>query len=197
MRRLVFVSLALGCLHCSKPEPPRPEPVAATTSPATSAAATATAAGQFNGGKAGSIQVGAPAPDLTFHLQDGRDLKLSSLRGKLVAVYFYPADATPGCTVEAQGLRDHWADLQAAGVAVIGVSGQDAESHKAFIAKEKLPYDLAVDTDGSVARAFEVPVNGTFAARQTILIGKDGKVAHVWRKVSPSGHAEEILAAAR
>jgi peroxiredoxin Q/BCP len=197
MRRLLLISLALGCLRCSRPEPPRPEPASAATQ---APAGQATPAGQFQaqGNKAaGGIQVGSPAPEVSFHLQDGRTVALSSLRGKFVAVYFYPADATPGCTVEAQGIRDRWADLQAAGVVVIGVSGQDAESHKAFIAKEKLPYDLAVDSDGSVSRAFEVPMSGGFAARQTILVGKDGNVARVWRQVSPGGHAGEILAAAR
>ncbi len=195
MRRLLFVSLALGCLHCSKPEPPRPDPAAAQTPPP-SATATTAQAGQAGAAKADSIQVGSLAPDVTFHLQDGREVKLSSLRGKFVAVYFYPADATTGCTIEAQGMRDNWEALQAAGITVIGVSAQDAESHKAFIAKEKLPYDLAVDGDGALAKAFEVPMKGTYASRQTILVGKDGKVARVWRQVSPSGHAGEILAAA-
>jgi len=143
------------------------------------------------------IKPGDAAPDITFKLQDGKEVKLSSLAGKQVLVYFYPKDDTPGCTVEAQGLRDGWADLQAAGLEVYGVSTQDAESHKAFIEKHKLPFPLVVDTDGSVAKAFHVPMRGAFASRQSFLIGKDGKIKQVWLEVDPKEHAATILAAAK
>src|SRR5262245_33379370 len=88
--------------------------------------------------KVDPLKAGDPAPDITMKLHDGKDIKLSSLGGKLVLVYFYPKDDTPGCKLEAEGLRDGWADIQAAGLVVYGVSGQDAESHKAFIDKYKL-----------------------------------------------------------
>lgn len=141
------------------------------------------------------LAAGDAAPDVTFHLQDGATKKLSDHHGATVLVYFYPKDDTPGCTAEAQGLRDRWTDLQAAGVEVIGVSLQDADSHKAFIDKHDLPFPLAVD-DGTLARAFGVPVRGEFAARQSFLVGPDGRLVKVWRQVDPSAHAAEVLAAA-
>ena len=98
---------------------------------------------------------------------------------------------------EAQGIRDAWQEMSAAGITVIGVSTQDAASHQHFIEKEKLPFDLAVDVGGAVAKAFHVPLKGELASRQTFLIGADGKLKKVWEKVTPAGHAQEILAAAK
>lgn len=143
------------------------------------------------------LRVGDAAPNVSMKLHDGSTVALSSLKGKQVLVYFYPKDDTPGCKIEAQGIRDHWADIQAAGLAVYGVSLQDAASHQAFIEKEKLPFPLVVDTDGAVARAFRVPVKGEYAKRQTFLVGTDGKIKKVWLEVDPKGHAEEIVAAAK
>jgi thioredoxin-dependent peroxiredoxin len=142
------------------------------------------------------IHEGDTPADVTMTMQDGREVKLSSLRGKLVVLYFYPKDNTPGCTAEAQELRDNFEKLKANGITVIGVSTQDADSHKAFIAQEKLPFDLAVDTDEKIAKAFEVPVQNGHAERQTFLIDKDGKIKKVWRVVTPAGHAEQIIVAA-
>jgi peroxiredoxin Q/BCP len=143
-----------------------------------------------------NLAVGDPAPALTLTLQDGKTVELSSLVGKPVAVYFYPKDDTAGCTVEAQGIRDQWSEFEKAGIAVFGVSMQDAASHQAFIDKNKLPFSLAVD-DGSVTRAFGVPVNGgEYAARHTFLIGADGKIQQIWREVDPAKHAGELLEAA-
>src|SRR5262249_10985312 len=106
------------------------------------------------------LQAGDPAPDVTLTLQNGKTVNLASLKRQQIAVYFYPKDDTPGCTVEAQGIRDDWQAFEKAGVKVFGVSHQDAASHTAFIEKHKLPFDLAVDTDGAVTKAFGVPVNG-------------------------------------
>lgn len=142
------------------------------------------------------LKEGDPAPDVTLTLQDGKQVKLSSLKGEQVAVYFYPKDDTPGCTVEAQGIRDSWDELQKAKVHVYGVSTQDAASHQAFIDKHKLPFDLVVDSDKSVAQAFGVPLKGDYASRQTFLIGADGKIKKVWRSVNPPDHAKDLLTAA-
>ena len=145
---------------------------------------------------ASTLKEGDRAPDVEMTLQDGRKVKLSSLRDQLVVVYFYPKDQTPGCTVEAQNFRDRFLDLKKAGITVIGVSAQDAASHKAFIDKEKLPFDLAVDDDKSVAKAFGVPSVGPgLHARQTFLIGKDGTIKKIWRDVTPKDHADEVLRA--
>jgi peroxiredoxin Q/BCP len=110
-------------------------------------------------------------------------------------VYFYPKDDTPGCTVEAQGLRDVYPDLREAGVTVIGVSTQGAASHQAFIDAHDLPFPLAVNGEAA-AQAFGVPMRAGMTARHSFLLA-DGKVARVWREVDPSEHAGEVLEAAR
>jgi peroxiredoxin Q/BCP len=143
------------------------------------------------------LAAGDAVPDVTLKLHDGKEVRLSSLLGKQVLVYFYPKDDTPGCTIEAQGLRDGWADLQSAGLEVYGVSMQDATSHKAFIDKYNLPFPLVVDTEGAVAKAFRVPTRLSFASRQSFLIGKDGKIKQVWLDVNPKEHAAAILAASK
>jgi peroxiredoxin Q/BCP len=142
------------------------------------------------------IGEGNRAPDVTLKLQDGTEVSLASLEGSFVFLYFYPKDDTPGCTTEAKGLRDQHAELAKLGVKVFGVSLQDAESHKSFIDKYELPFALVVD-DGTIAKAFNVPVKGEYAARHSFLIGKDRKILKVWRTVVPDQHAKEVLAAVR
>ncbi|HEU4404994.1 MAG TPA: peroxiredoxin [Polyangiaceae bacterium] len=180
---LLVAAAALAGAACSKDNAAESRPAPATT-PAAAA-------------PAGELKEGDRAPDVNLTLEDGKSVKLSSLRGTPVALYFYPKDDTPGCTVEAQGIRDAWADFEKSGVKVFGVSTQDAASHKDFIAKHKLPFQLVVDPDGEVAKAFGVPLRGGMASRQSFLIDQDGKVKKVWRQVTPSGHAQELLSAAK
>lgn len=182
--RLALLGLVFAVAGCDdKPKP--------TETTAASASAAPTSAEKM-------LKEGDAAPDVEMTLQDGRKVKLSSLKGQLVTVYFYPKDETTGCTIEAQNFRDRFDDLKKAGITVIGVSTQDAASHKAFIEKEKLPFDLAVDEDKALAKAFGVPLRGPgLHARQTFLIGKDGKIKKVWRDVTPKDHADEVLAAAK
>lgn len=187
---MLALAAVAGCNDKSKTE------AAPTTSSAS--ASSATAAPATSAAKAAALKEGDAAPDVEMTLQDGRKVKLSSLKGQYVAVYFYPKDETPGCTVEAQNFRDRAEDLKKAGITVIGVSTQDASSHKAFIEKEKLPFDLAVDEDSSLAKAFGVPsLRPGLHARQTFLIGKDGTIKKVWRDVTPKDHADEVIAAAK
>jgi thioredoxin-dependent peroxiredoxin len=207
--------ICTGATACQKEPAPTPtETVTQSAKPASTEAAKAdttakeaapsataqpaTAAGQPTTAAPSTVlEVGSDAPNVTFTLQDGKTVALSSLKGKQVAVYFYPKDDTPGCTVEAQGIRDQWEAFEKAGVEVYGVSRQDAASHTAFIEKHKLPFDLAVDTDGSLTQAFGVPVSGgQFAARHTFLIGADGKIKQIWRNVTPAEHAKQLLEAA-
>lgn len=141
-------------------------------------------------------ETAATSDELMLTLQTGKQVKLSDYRGKHVVLYFYPKDDTPGCRVEAQGFRDLHDQFVKRGAVVLGVSTQDAASHQAFIVKEQLPFDLVVDRDGAVARAFDVPLMmGTLASRQTVLLDRDGKVRQKWDKVSPSDHPAEVLAA--
>lgn len=144
----------------------------------------------------GALKAGAPAPAIKLQLADGSSVDLASKKGSNVLVYFYPKDDTPGCTVEAQGIRDAWADFKAAGIEVYGVSTQDAASHTSFSEKHNLPFPLVVDVGGEVAKAFGVPLKNGLAARQSFLIGKDGNVKAVWESVSPDEHAKDVLKAA-
>jgi peroxiredoxin Q/BCP len=140
------------------------------------------------------LPVGSPAPTFTAVAHDGSKVDLAKLKGKDVVLYFYPKDDTPGCTKEACDIRDNWGKLQKAGVVVYGVSTQDNGSHKAFAEKYKLPFPLLPDDKGELAAKYKVPVVDGKARRITYLIGKDGKIKHVWPKVTPIGHAAEILA---
>jgi thioredoxin-dependent peroxiredoxin len=140
------------------------------------------------------LAVGTPAPTFTVQAHDGKTVDLAKLRGKNVVLYFYPKDDTPGCTKQACEFRDAWGKLEKAGVVVLGVSTQDNTSHKAFAEKYKLPFPLLPDEKGELAGKYKVPMNNGKAARVTYLIGKDGKIQHVWPKVTPVGHAAEILA---
>lgn len=202
-----FVALlGAGASACQKDEPappsaetvtqsakPSPGEPAAEAKPASTAAAPAATAVA----SATELKVGDDAPAVSFTLQDGKTVSLASLKGKQVVVYFYPKDDTPGCTVEAQGIRDEWQAFEKAGIEVFGVSLQDAASHSAFIEKHKLPFDLVVDSDQAVPKAFGVPVSGgQYAARHTFLIGADGKIKRIWREVTPKQHAQELLEAA-
>jgi thioredoxin-dependent peroxiredoxin len=182
-----------------KPAPEAAKPDPGATTPVATSASEADKSGAPTGAAAAPAELkeGDPAPDVTLTLQDGKQVKLASLKGQQVAVYFYPKDDTPGCTIEAQGIRDSWDELQKAKVHVYGVSTQDAASHQAFIEKHKLPFDLVVDADKSVTQAFGVPLKGgEYASRQTFLIGTDGKIKKVWREVSPQDHAKQLIEAA-
>jgi peroxiredoxin Q/BCP len=145
-------------------------------------------------------RVGKPAPDFTLPATTGADIKLSQLKGKTVVLYFYPKDETPGCTHEACDFRDHTADLEKAGVVVLGVSNDDIESHLKFKEHEKLPFPLLADTDATVSKEYGVYVARTYEGvqhtgimRTTFVIDKRGRVAKVWPKVNVDGHVAEVL----
>jgi peroxiredoxin Q/BCP len=139
-------------------------------------------------------KAGDKAPLFTGQDQDGKTLKLNSLIGKkIVLLYFYPKDNTPGCTKEACGFRDRLGELQANNVEVIGVSFDSAESHKQFIADNKLNFRLLADTDGKIVDAYGVRVVGRKIARRvSFLIGLDGKIVHVTDSGNPDVHFNEM-----
>ncbi len=141
------------------------------------------------------IAAGEKAPEFALKNQNGIVVRLSEQRGKFVLIYFYPKDDTPGCTKEACNFRDEYSEIKKLNAVVYGISRQDEKSHQKFIAKHKLPFDLLVDADGSVAEAYGVgtmPVVG-FHKRQSILIGPDGKVVRFYGDVDPNKHVEEVL----
>jgi peroxiredoxin Q/BCP len=139
-------------------------------------------------------KAGDPAPLFTGQDQDGKTLKLNSLIGKkIVLLYFYPKDNTPGCTKEACGFRDRMSGLQTNNVEVIGVSFDSAESHKKFIADYKLNFRLLTDPDGKIIDLYDVRVVGRKMARRvSFLIGLDGKIVHVTNSGNPDLHFNEM-----
>ena len=136
------------------------------------------------------LQPSDDAPEVTATDHDGDLVTLSF--AEPTVLYFYPRDDTPGCTVEAEGFDEELAAYRDAGVAVYGVSTDDAESHAAFRAKHGLDVDLLADPDGSIAAAFGVAVEGGTADRVTYVLD-DGEVKRVYRGVDPDGHARDVL----
>jgi len=128
------------------------------------------------------------APD-----QDGKVVHLRELKGKPLIVYFYPKDDTQGCTIEAKGIRDQYAELKRLAV-VLGVSEDSAASHQAFASKYALPFQLLDDTNHALTTAFGVPLISGHAQRVTFVIDAAGKVIQVFPNVNPDGHASELLA---
>ena len=148
------------------------------------------------------VEEGQVAPDFTLRTDRGEELRLSSLRGRPVVLYFYPKDDTPGCTREACAFRDRRADLAAHGAAVLGVSPDDVASHAAFRDKYALDFPLLADSDHQVATAYgawrERERNGRLShgiQRSTFLIDGDGIVRKTWHTVDVGGHDDEVLAA--
>lgn len=146
--------------------------------------------------------VGTMAPPFVLDDQDGSRVSLVDQRGRWVVLYFYPEDDTPGCTTQACDLRDSWQSLTSAGVAVLGVSPDDAASHRKFRDKYRLPFPLLVDEGHRVAERYgawgEKQLYGrTFTGliRTTIIIDPDGRVAQVFPRTRAAGHAGRILAA--
>ncbi len=148
-------------------------------------------------GGEGLLPVGSAAPDLAAPDQRGETHRLAAERGHPVVVYFYPKDATPGCTKEACAFRDAWTKYQAAGVQVLGVSSDDQKSHEAFAKEQSLPFPILADPDHRWAGAFGVPLKLGMTARVSFLLDKEGKVAKVYPEVDPGVHAERVLADAQ
>jgi thioredoxin-dependent peroxiredoxin len=151
-----------------------------------------------------SPAVGDAAPEVALPDEHGSFHRLEDQRGRWVVLYFYPKDDTPGCTTEACEFRDASQSLSDSGAVVWGVSPQDARSKAAFRQKYALPFPLLVDADHAVADRYGAWVlkqnyGKTYwgVARVTFLIDPEGRIARVWPKVKPEGHAGEVLAALR
>lgn len=144
----------------------------------------------------GLLPQGAPAPEVVGKTRAGEEVRLSGLRGHATVVYFYPQDETPGCTKEACAFRDAWKELAKADVAVLGVSVNSEERHRAFQRSHELPFPLVSDEGGVVAAAYGVPKRLWGYDRVTFLVDRDGKIARVWPSVDPAVHARDVLAEA-
>ncbi|GAC1446691.1 MAG: thioredoxin-dependent thiol peroxidase [Pyrinomonadaceae bacterium] len=141
---------------------------------------------------------GQPAPDFALKSDDGRTVKLSDYKGKnVVVLYFYPKDETPGCTKEACAFRDSFKQFKAAGIEVLGVSTDTAESHKEFKKHQNLNFTLLTDDQKEVSKQYGVLMTAGYSSRVTFIIDKQGVVRKVYEKVSPAEHANEVLTFAK
>lgn len=148
------------------------------------------------------LEEGEPAPDFALPTAGGGKTRLADLKGKPVVVYFYPKDDTSGCTAEAIAFSGLKPKFDEAGAVVIGVSPDSAAAHDKFKAKYSLSVALAADPERSAIEAYGVWKEKSMYGRKyfgversTFLIGRDARIAKVWRKVKVPGHAEEVLAA--
>ncbi|KAK7848486.1 peroxiredoxin Q, chloroplastic [Quercus suber] len=142
------------------------------------------------------VNKGTVPPSFTLKDQDGKNVNLSKFKGKPVVVYFYPADETPGCTKQACAFRDSYEKFKKAGAQVVGISGDDPSSHKAFAKKYKLPFTLLSDEGNKVRKDWGVPSDlfGTLPGRQTYVLDKNGVVQLIYNnQFQPEKHIDETL----
>jgi peroxiredoxin Q/BCP len=151
---------------------------------------------------ASELKSGSKAPDFTLPSSTGKGVSLSGLRGKRVVLYFYPKDDTSGCTKEACSFRDNLPSFQRLDAVILGVSKDSLDSHQKFIKKYGLNFTLLSDEDLKVHRLYgtwkEKNLYGKKymgTERSTFVIGEDGKIKKVFRKVSVDGHEKEVLEA--
>lgn len=146
-------------------------------------------------------EIGSRAPSFSASDAAGNSVSLSSFRGKkIVVLFFYPKDNTSGCTKEACGFRDSYGALEKAEVEVLGVSPDSRASHEKFAARHELPFPLVCDEDKQICEAYGVWQEKSMygrkymgVARTTFVIDKQGRIAHVFEKVKPVGHDQEVL----
>ena len=150
------------------------------------------------------LREGLKAPAFTLPTDGGGKIKLSELKGKNVVVYFYPKDMTPGCTTEAIDFTGLQSEFEAANTVVIGVSKDSVERHDKFKAKHDLGVMLGSDEEKTVLQAYGVWVEKSMYGRKymgversTVLIGADGTIAEIWRKVKVPGHVDAVLEAVK
>ena len=151
-----------------------------------------------------TIEEGKAAPAFTLTDTNGAKVSLKDLKGDTVVLYFYPRDDTPGCTKQACGFRDLWADIEKTGAKVFGVSPDSPESHQKFTAKYDLPFNLLCDPEKKVMPKYDAYGEKNMygkksmgIVRSTFLIGPDGVIQKVWRSVKVDGHDEAVLEALR
>lgn len=147
-----------------------------------------------------ALKRGDKAPEILGVDQAGKEIRLSDFAGSKLILYFYPKDNTPGCTAEACSLRDHYAELQASGYVVIGVSKDGEASHRKFIEKQSLPFSLIADTECKLNEAFGVWREKKLAGRTymgtvrtTFIIDENGVITDIIEKVDTKDHASQIL----
>lgn len=148
-----------------------------------------------------SLKQGDKAPNFTSKDQNGNPISLDQFKGKIVVLYFYPKDNTPGCTTEACDFRDNYQGLKAKGIEVLGVSIDDEKSHQKFITKYDLPFTLIADTDKAIVEAYGVWAEKSMYGkkymgtnRTTFIIDEQGNIAHIISKVDTKAATAQVLA---
>jgi peroxiredoxin Q/BCP len=148
------------------------------------------------------LKEGDVAPAFTAATNGGGSVSLADFKGKQVVLYFYPRDDTPGCTKEACGFRDAFAEFRKKNAVVLGVSVDPVKSHDKFVAKFKLPFTLLADEDKHIVESYGVWGQKSFMGRKymgihrvTFLIGPEGRIKKIWPLVKPEEHTDEVLAA--
>lgn len=140
-----------------------------------------------------ALTPGTQAPNFTTTDDQGNTVSLKDFSGKVVVLYFYPKDDTPGCTKEAQSFRDNYEQYQEKDMVVLGVSMDDETSHKQFKEKYGLPFTLLADKEGAITKAYDVEGSG-YSKRVTYIIDENGVISHVDANVKTDSHAQDILA---
>jgi peroxiredoxin Q/BCP len=145
------------------------------------------------------LSVGSIAPDFIARNQEGKEIRLGDLLGKVhIVLFFFPKDNTPGWTVEARGFRDLYDEFKKKNVVIFGVSLESEASHRKFRSKQLLPFDLLVDPELKLCKLYDVSVIHLIflklAARVTYVIDMGGTIKAAFESVSPNGHAQQILA---
>ncbi|MGH8907379.1 MAG: peroxiredoxin [Egibacteraceae bacterium] len=151
-----------------------------------------------------SVRVGDIAPDFTLTDQHGKEWSLAEQRGHPVVLYFYPKDSTPGCTAQACDVRDHWADFEAVGAAVAGISPDGVGSHAGFASAHGLPHTLLADPDREAISAYDAWGTKSMygrayegVIRSSVVIDEDGRVLAVFDKIQPKQQSAKALKALR
>lgn len=175
-----------GCSQHAEPPPP-----SAAAIPGVVLASTSSAAATVQ-----PLEIGAQVPERPVVLQDGFKLDLRALKGKVIVLYFCPSVADAACVREAEGLRDSYHELHDEHhVAMVGITREDAATHRAFISEHALPFDLASDPGAELAQAYGVPARGNYAPR-VFLFGRDNHLRAAWTSADPEAHVREISATA-
>jgi len=151
-----------------------------------------------------TAQIGKKVPAFKADATGEQVFRLADAKGKNLVIYFYPKDATPGCTLEGQDFRDNHAKFKRNKTLVIGVSRDSINSHEKFKAKQAFPFELLSDPDETLCKLFDVIKEKNMYGRKvmgiersTFLVGPDGKLRREWRKVKVAGHVDEVLEAVR
>ncbi|EFD92653.1 MAG: alkyl hydroperoxide reductase/ Thiol specific antioxidant/ Mal allergen [Candidatus Parvarchaeum acidophilus ARMAN-5] len=139
------------------------------------------------------IKEGDEFPDFNLKSDDDKTVSLLDIKGKESIIYFYPKDDTPGCTKEACSFRDNINSFKSLGIPIFGISVDSVESHKKFKQKYSIPFTLLSDKDKTLISKLGIKTLIGIASRVTFVLDKDAKIKKIYPKVSPDGHAEEIL----